>query len=73
MDSELWGQYYHFVIFHFLFGNKYNALLNLDPPLKNTMPLGAKTTRADSTLEMAPPPLFLDRFLDPGQLIFCTI
>ncbi len=51
---------YHVVTFHFLFRNKNNGLLNLDPPLKSAMPLGAKTTRADSTLEMAPPSLFLD-------------
>ena len=46
------------MIFHFLLRNKYNGLLNLLPPLKSTAPLGAIITRADSTLKMAPPPLF---------------
>jgi hypothetical protein len=35
---------YHAVIFHFLFRNKNNGLLNPDPPLKSTVPLGAKST-----------------------------
>ncbi len=51
---------YHAVIFHFLLRNKYNGLLNPDPPLKSTTPFGAKITRVDSTLETAPPPLFLN-------------
>ncbi len=38
----------------------FNGLLNPDPPLKSTAPFGAKITRADSTLETAPPPVFPD-------------
>ncbi len=60
---------YHAVIFHLLYNIQTNGLLNPDPPLKSTTPFVAKITRADSTLETAPPPLFPD--LD--QTIFCTI
>ncbi len=38
----------------------FNRLFNPDLPLKSTTPFGAKITRADSTLETAPPPLFPD-------------
>jgi hypothetical protein len=58
---------YHIVIFHFLFRNNYNGLLNPDPPLKSTTPFGAKITRANSTLETAPPPLFLDPISQSGS------
>jgi hypothetical protein len=38
----------------------YNRLFNPDLPLRSTTPFGAKITRADSTLETAPLPLFPD-------------
>jgi hypothetical protein len=56
--------YNHYVItlwYLILFVNThFNRLLNPDPPLKSTVSFGVKITRADSTLEMAPPPLFPD-------------
>jgi len=48
------------VIFTLSANAHYNGLFNPDLPLKSTMPFGAKITQVDSTLEMAPPPLFLD-------------
>jgi hypothetical protein len=62
------------VIFHVLFRNKNNGLLNPDPPLKSTAPLGAKTTGANSTLEMRVlPPLFLNPFSRSGSANIFTI
>jgi hypothetical protein len=42
-------------------------------PSKTTRHFGAKTIRADSTLEQLHPLYFLIWFLDPDQPIFCTI
>jgi hypothetical protein len=53
-------QYYDWSNYHFLLRNQNNGLFNPDPPLKSTVPFGAKITQADSTLETAPAPLFLD-------------
>ncbi len=65
--------FYHAVIFHLILNTQFNGLLNQDLPLKSTTPFGAKITRADSTLEMAPPLYFLIWFLNPDQTTFCTI
>jgi hypothetical protein len=64
---NLLAKYYH-VIFHFLLRNSYNELFNLDPPLKSTAPFGAKIAQVNSTLETAPPPLFLDPVSQSGPV-----
>jgi hypothetical protein len=65
-DRDSGRTYYHIVILLLNIRIKQIELTNSDPPLKIPRPFGTKTTRPNSTLEMAPPPLFPDLVSQSG-------
>ncbi len=65
-------QIYHAVIFHFKIKIKQSGYQTWTHPSKTPRHFGAKTTWADSTLEMAPPLYFLIR-IDSYFLLFKNV